>query len=228
MIFIHLCASARAYLAPRWIHKRFRVTRALGWFALVAGAFIFTLCPVLFIIVQPTYTVANIVPQYLLEWLLNLVFSVVYELTSLWSVTKLSAISLVRCVVLSLLFLLGGFATVEPAVARIVTPLNSTSTGASTPDTVVSFAVRTDSYFNDNPAPYMAGMLILSLAGAGSFPMFPIYSWLLLSLPAIWLVANLCWQQPRERFLHIALLHTLLLIQVCQTLKFAYLCILCM
>ena len=120
---------------------------------------------------------------------------------------------LAQCTVLSLLFLLGGYTNVEPAVIRTVTPLNSTSAGSSSPETAVSFTLSPDSYFNDNPAPYVAGMLTLSLAGAGSFPMHPSYSWFLFSLPAIWLVANLGWAQPRERFLHIALLHTLLLIQ---------------
>ena len=185
---------------------------------MAAGAVIFPLCPILFIVVQPTYTVANLVPQYLLEWLFSVVFAFIFQLNNHWSVAKLSVISLVQCIVLALLLLLGGYTTVEPAVIRTVTvtpaPLNSTSAGLSSPDAVVSFSLSPSSYVNDNPAPYMAGMLTLSFAGAGSYPMHPRYSWFFFSLPAIWLIANLGWQQPRERFLQIALLHTLLLIQV--------------
>ena len=79
-----------------WILKRFHVTRALGWFSVAAGAVIFPLCPILFIVVQPKYTVANLVPQYLLEWLFSLVFAIIFALSSRWSVTKLSAVSLVQ------------------------------------------------------------------------------------------------------------------------------------
>ena len=36
-------------------------------------------------------------------------------------------------------------------------------------------------------------------------------------IPLVWLVANAAWQQPLARFLKVALLHTLLLIQASPT-----------
>ena len=164
---------------------------------------------------QPTYRLEEILPQYILAWALFFAFTLLFHFTKRWSIAAISSVSAVQIVLISVCFLLGGYTTRTPSTTSPAASVNATvASGAGTgaPQSLLS---STDDLFRDEmPAPFIAGLTLISLAGAGAFPMFPRYAFILYATPVAWLVANLAWEQPQGVFLRVSLLHMLLLIQV--------------
>ena len=179
------------------------MARAMGWLGTVLGAAIFSCYPLLFLIARPTYLPEEILPQYVLAWGLILFGTLWYHFKTRWSTGGVSWASILLLVLTSMCFLLGGYTTLTPAE-------DAAASGAQLPGGRGADNV----YSDESPGPFVLGLAAVSLAGAGAYPMLPRFSFYLYCIPVFWLVANLAWAQPRNRFIEVALLHTLLLIQV--------------
>ena len=178
------------------------MARVMGWFGSVLGVVI-SCYPILFLVVRPTYRPEEILPQYLLGWALILATTLWLHFQTRWSTNGISRASILLLVLTSMCFLLGGYTTLTPAEA-------AAASGAQLP----GGRDEGDVYNDESPGPFIMGLALVSLAGAGAYPMFPRFSFYLYSIPVFWIVANLGWEQPQKQFVAIALLQTLLLIQV--------------
>ena len=186
------------------------LSRAMTWAGSANGLVMFSLILVLFIVVQPTYQPVEIVPQFILSWLFHFGFLLLYQFRTRWSVDGLSIASVAHLITGSMTLLLAGYTALTPALVAL--NASPPASGAASP--AAAALVAHAAYSDELSAPFVFGLGYLSIAGAGGFPMFPRFAFLLYFVPAIWLVANGAWAQPRDRFLKIGLLHTLLLLQV--------------
>ena len=178
---------------------------------------------------QPTYRLEELLPQFVLAWVLTLGISLLFHFTKRWSVSAISSVSAAHIVLTSLCFFLGGYTTLLPtsqaefAAAAAATTLNATAAlasfpGASWASSVYLLGDNTAAFNDEMPAPFILGLASLSLPGAGAYPMFPRFSFVFFFIPVAWLVANVAWAQPRDQLLQVALLHTFLLFQVTRSL----------
>ena len=152
----------------------------------------------LFVFWIPKFDPAQVIPFYLAAWVVHVILTLSLLYRSRWTAGLLSNFASACLVLMASLFVLGAFAR----------PL-ADETEAS------------DEFENDELSPFFLAFVILSLAcgpnTAGSgFPATAWNGWMLLIVPATYLVASLSWYQGhlKSTFVKVVLLNFYLILEV--------------